>query len=60
MKRGDFVKLLEAHGVYFDHQGKRHEIFKHRATGKIIPVPRHHQEIDNDFVKDVLKEIPRN
>lgn len=60
MKRRDFIKLLEAHGVFFDHQGKRHEIFKHRASGKIIPIPRHHTEIDNVFVKDILKEIPKD
>jgi len=29
----------------------------HKETGKMIPVPRH-SEFSNDFLKDVLKEIP--
>jgi predicted RNA binding protein YcfA (HicA-like mRNA interferase family) len=57
VKRNQFVKLLASRGVSFDHQGKRHEIFIHRKTGKKIAVPRH-TEFENSFIKLVLKEIP--
>jgi len=45
-------------GVYFDHHGSKHDIYKHKETGKMIPIPRH-TEFSNEFLKDVLKEIPR-
>jgi len=53
-----FKKILELNGVYFDHHGTRHDIYKHKETGKNIPVPRH-SEFSNDFLKEILKEIPR-
>ena len=39
--------------------GTRHDIYKHKETGKMIPVPRH-SEFSNEFLKDILKEIPKN
>jgi len=41
MNRRAFIKILELNGGYFDHHGAKHEIYKHKETGKIIPVPRH-------------------
>ena len=58
MNRKAFIKMLELNGVYFERHGARHDIYKHRETGKIIPVPRH-SEFSNVFLKDVLKEIPQ-
>jgi predicted RNA binding protein YcfA (HicA-like mRNA interferase family) len=58
MNRRAFVKMLELNGVHFDHHGTRHDIYKHKETGKIIPVPRH-SEFSNEFLKDILKEIPK-
>jgi len=57
MNRRAFIKLLELNGIFFSHHGKRHDIYKHKKTGKIIPVPRH-SEFSNEFLKVVLKEIP--
>ena len=58
MNRKAFIKILELNGVYFDHHGTRHDIYKHLETGKKIPVPRH-SEFSNDFLKEILAEIPR-
>jgi predicted RNA binding protein YcfA (HicA-like mRNA interferase family) len=58
MNRKAFLKILELNGVFFDHHGSKHDIYKHKETGKIIPVPRH-SEFSNEFLKDILKEIPR-
>jgi predicted RNA binding protein YcfA (HicA-like mRNA interferase family) len=58
MNRRAFLRILELNGVYFDHHGSRHDIYKHKETEKIIPVPRH-SEFSNEFLKDILKEIPR-
>jgi predicted RNA binding protein YcfA (HicA-like mRNA interferase family) len=49
--------MLELNGVSFDHHGSRHDIYRHKDTGKMIPVPRH-SEFSNEFLKDILKEIP--
>jgi predicted RNA binding protein YcfA (HicA-like mRNA interferase family) len=57
MNRKAFLKVLELNRVYFDHHGSKHDIYKHRETGKTIPVPRH-SEFSNEFLKDILKEIP--
>ena len=58
MNRRAFIKILELNGVIFDHHGAKHDIYRHKETGKKIPVPRHN-EFSNEFLKDVLKEIPR-
>jgi len=58
MNRKAFIKILELNGVIFDHHGSKHDIYKHKETGKQIPVPRH-SEFSNEFLKDILKEIPR-
>jgi predicted RNA binding protein YcfA (HicA-like mRNA interferase family) len=58
MNRRAFLRILELNGVYLDHHGAKHDIYKHKETGKIIPVPRH-SEFSNEFLKDILKEIPR-
>jgi len=58
MNRRAFIRILELNGVCFDHHGTKHDIYKHKETGKMIPVPRH-SEFSNEFLKDILKEIPR-
>ena len=57
MNRKAFIKILELNGVFFDSHGSKHDIYRHKETGKMIPVPRH-SEFSNEFLKDVLKEIP--
>ena len=57
MNRKAFIKILELNGIYFDCHGSKHDIYRHKETGKMIPVPRH-SEFSNEFLKDVLKEIP--
>jgi predicted RNA binding protein YcfA (HicA-like mRNA interferase family) len=59
MNRRAFIRMLELNGVFFDHHGSKHDIYRHKRTGKMIPVPRH-SEFSNEFLKDVLKEIPRD
>jgi predicted RNA binding protein YcfA (HicA-like mRNA interferase family) len=58
MNRKAFLKVLELNGVHFDHHGSKHDIYIHKETRKTIPVPRH-SEFSNEFLKDLLKEIPR-
>jgi len=58
MNRRAFIKMLELNGVYYSHHGVKHDIYKHKNTGKTIPVPRH-SEFSNEFLKDILKEIPK-
>ena len=53
-----FIKMLELNGVYYDHHGGLHDIYKHKETGKIIPVPRP-SEFSPEFLKDILGDIPR-
>jgi hypothetical protein len=50
--------MLELNGVFFDHHGAKHDIYKHKMTGKKIPIPRH-LEFSNIFLKEILKEIPK-
>jgi len=52
------MKMLELNGVFFDHHGAKHDIYKHKETGKRLPIPRH-SEFSNEFLKDILKEIPK-
>jgi len=59
MNRRAFIRMLELNGVFYDLHGSKHDIYRHRETGKMIPVPRH-SEFSNDFLKDVLKEIPKD
>jgi len=59
MNHRTFIKMLKLNGVYFDHHGTKHDIYKHKETGKTIPVPLH-SEFSNEFLKDVLKEIPKS
>jgi len=58
MNRRAFIKILELNGVFFDHHGSKHDIYLHKGTGKKIPVPRH-SEFSNEFLKDLLDEIPK-
>jgi len=58
MNKKAFLKALKENGLYFDHHGSRHDIFIHEKTGKKIPVPRHN-EFSNEFLKMILKEIPK-
>jgi predicted RNA binding protein YcfA (HicA-like mRNA interferase family) len=56
MKRNDFIRILEEHGMVFFRNGSKHDIFRQSVTGKKISVPRH-GEIDNILVKEILNEI---
>ena len=56
MKRNEFIKILEKHGMVFFRNGTKHDIFRQNITGKKVSVPRH-SEIDNILVKEILSEI---
>jgi len=56
MKRNEFLKILEEHGMAFFRSGSKHDIYRQSATGKKVSVPRH-SEIDNILAKEILKEI---
>jgi len=58
MKRGDFIKILAEHNVFFHSNGSKHDIYQHKITRKKVTVPRH-SEIDNTLAKEILKEIKR-
>jgi len=46
--------MLEVNGIFFDHHGTRHDIYKHKETGKKIPIPRH-SEFSNEFLESYFK-----
>jgi predicted RNA binding protein YcfA (HicA-like mRNA interferase family) len=58
MNRKAFIKALRENGLYFERHGTRHDIYVHKPTGKKLTIPRHN-EFSNDFLKEVLKEIPK-
>jgi predicted RNA binding protein YcfA (HicA-like mRNA interferase family) len=58
MKRSDFIKFLESYGLEFFKHGSRHDIYKHKITGKKVAVPRH-GEIANHFLKLIIYEITK-
>ena len=59
MNRKEFIKILEQRGLVFHYHGSKHDIYIHPQTGKKIPVPRH-GEMRNQFLRQVLKEIPED
>jgi predicted RNA binding protein YcfA (HicA-like mRNA interferase family) len=59
MKKRDFIRIFNLNGIVFYQHGANHDIYKHEKSGKKIPIPRHN-EFSNDFLKDILKEIPKN
>lgn len=56
MKRREFVKHLESNNCELYDEGAKHSKFRNKATGKKTTVPRR-TEIDNDFCKDVCKQL---
>ena len=56
MKRGKFIKHLEAHGCPLHRHGSRHDIHKNELTGKRTSVPRH-GDIDEDLAKEICKQL---
>jgi len=58
MNKRAFLKALKENGLYFGSHGSRHDVYIHRKTGKKLTVPRHN-EFSNDFLKEILKEIPK-
>lgn len=56
MKRRQLIKHLEACGCKLYDEGAKHSKFRNTATGKKTTIPRHN-EIDNDFAKDVCKQL---
>ncbi|HWP85816.1 MAG TPA: type II toxin-antitoxin system HicA family toxin [Terriglobia bacterium] len=53
---GDLIRHLERCGCVFDHEGKRHTIFKNPANGKRTTIPRH-MEIDNRLARIICKQL---
>jgi len=58
MNRNEFLKILKERGLVFHKNGSQHDIYIHIASGKKIAIPRH-REMQNKFLKLILKEIPR-
>lgn len=56
MKRRQLVQHLEANGCELYEEGTRHSKFRNLETGKKTTVPRH-ADIDNDFAKDICKQL---
>ena len=53
MKRQAFIRELEQAGCEFVRHGKRHDVYRNRATGLQAPVPRHRE------IADTMCEIIR-
>ena len=58
MNKRAFLKALKKHGLYLFRHGSKHDVYEHRKTGKKLTIPRHN-EFSNDFLKEILKEIPK-
>ena len=57
MKYGELKRLLQKHGCYLHHEGKRHEIWYSPITKKIFPVGRHNfQEVNTGTCNSILKD----
>ena len=56
MKRTEFIKILNEHGVVFLKHGSRHDIYIHESSGKKTAVPRH-TEIKNKLAQKILSQI---
>lgn len=56
MKRGKFIKHLEAHNCPLHRHGSRHDIYKNELTGKRTSVPRH-GDIDEELYKEICKQL---
>jgi predicted RNA binding protein YcfA (HicA-like mRNA interferase family) len=56
MKRGKFIKHLEAHNCPLHRHGSRHDIYKNELTGKRTSVTRH-GDIDEELCKEICKQL---
>ena len=56
MKRNEFIRILAENDVEFFRNGSKHDIYRHKITGKKVTVPRH-GEIENKLAKEILREI---
>jgi len=56
MKRGKFIRHLEAHDCPLHRHGSRHDIHKNEQTGKRTSVPRH-GDIDEELCKEICKQL---
>ena len=54
---GELKKMLKKGGCYFDHNGKRHEIWINPKTGVQFPVGRYNsQEVKTGTLKSILED----
>ena len=56
MKRGKFIKHLEANNCPLHRHGSRHDIYKNELTGKRTSVARH-GDIDEELCKEICKQL---
>ena len=56
MKRSKFLKYLNQHNCILYREGRKHPVFINLTTGKRTTIPRH-TEIDDDFCKDICKQL---
>ena len=56
VKRGKFVRHLEANGCVLHRHGSKHDIYKNIATAKKTTVPRHPQ-IDPHLCDAICKQL---
>jgi len=56
MKRPAFIRELEQAGCEFVRHGKRHDVYRNRATGLQAPVPRH-REIADTMCEIIRKQL---
>lgn len=56
MKRRDLVRALEGAGCVLHRHGKRHDVYRNQANGRIAPVPRHH-EIGESLIRVIHKQL---
>ena len=56
--RDEAIKDLKNAGYEFERSGKKHDIFRNRLTGLMIPLKRH--DFDEDDRRYIQKEIRQN
>ncbi|MFN0148236.1 MAG: type II toxin-antitoxin system HicA family toxin [Dehalococcoidia bacterium] len=56
MKRSTLLKHLESNDCELGREGARHSMWKSRAGGALVAVPRH-REIDNQTARVICRQL---
>jgi mRNA interferase HicA len=57
VKRRDLIRHLEHHGCRLLREGGNHSIYVNRKEGRQNVQPSRHNEINNDLVRKICKDL---